>query len=617
MDASQQSVAEEELKKDVASEPHLADPEPQQARVLVDEKAQMADTATSSAVDPMPTSDHPTPTPTATSKSPRSPQTSPPASPPAMENRRSPTVEDYYSSRPRHDKLGNPIPERRRTGAMAAVYGNTKIRLPGDLGARDPRRPRSPAPPVSLPGDLGPNDPRKPRSNNASPAPSARHTRQTSLEGSEGGVRLEEDPPRPESRNGRDRDSDEDADADNDNDTDADAESTRGRERKRPEPGRTTSGKSINVRSGSVDSEADFPSKPDPTKGQSKLSFARDPSKLAVPTTGGKRRVHPSTAFDAPPSGVSSPGNSDDEIALELRAAQKLALTMSAVHSTPSAHRVIRQIIRGDYAHFQREAEEGRKRQRMYLVATDLSPESEYALEWTIGTVLRDGDTLFAVYASDEDTVSGPSGEGGGVEIGHGAESVKDTAAIVHSLPATNIPPPSPSPLSKNSAATASATDLRSRSRGGAGAYSSAEAERRRAIEAITQRCIHLLRKTRLQVRVVVEVFHCRSPRHMITEVIDFLSPTLVIIGSRGRSAVKGVLLGSFSNYLVTKSSVPVMVARKKLRKHGKGEVVQRNRDGTAVPYTGTGRTGRFSNMIEAPRGKGLRVKGWDEVGID
>lgn len=30
------------------------------------------------------------------------------------------------------------------------------------------------------------------------------------------------------------------------------------------------------------------------------------------------------------------------------------------------------------------------------------------------------------------------------------------------------------------------------------------------------------------------------------------------------------VILGSFSNYLVTKSSVPVMVARKKLRKQSK-----------------------------------------------
>ena len=105
-------------------------------------------------------------------------------------------------------------------------------------------------------------------------------------------------------------------------------------------------------------------------------------------------------------------------------------------HSTHIfVYRVIRQIVRGDFEHFQRQAEEGRKRQRMYLVATDLSPEAEYALEWTIGTVLRDGDTLFAVYAADEELV-GTSGEGG-VEIGAGADSarramrVDDNAAIV------------------------------------------------------------------------------------------------------------------------------------------------------------------------------------------
>ena len=56
-----------------------------------------------------------------------------------------------------------------------------------------------------------------------------------------------------------------------------------------------------------------------------------------------------------------------------------------------------------------------------------------------------------------------------------------------------------------------------------------------------------------------------------------------MIVGARGRSALKGyvlimtssrlksnayssVLLGSFSNYLVMHSSVPVMVARKKLK---------------------------------------------------
>lgn len=409
--------------------------------------------------------------------------------------------------------------------------------------------------------------------------------------------------------------SDEDADADNDNDTEGE-DVKRGRVRKRPEPGRTTSGKSVNVREDSEDSVREpVPKwegglKPDPTKGESKLSFQGDPTIKVTPPSG-KKRVHPSTAFDLP-SGLASPLTSDDESHSELRAAQKLSLTMSNIHSTPSAHRVIRQIIRGDYQHFQREAEEGRKRQRMYLVATDISPEAEYALEWTIGTVLRDGDTLFAVYAVDEES----AGEGGAVDIGQGAESVRDTAAVLKRLPTNTIAPnsPGPSPLAKTGQLSSAgiAGDTRSRSRN---TFSSAETERRRALEDVTARCVRLLRKTRLQVRVVVEVFHCKSPRHMITEVIDFLSPTLVIIGSRGRSAVKGVLLGSFSNYLVTKSSVPVMVARKKLRKHSK--TAKTNPDGTAVPYSGSGRVGRLSNVIEVPKGKGLRVKGWEQVGID
>jgi nucleotide-binding universal stress UspA family protein len=76
-----------------------------------------------------------------------------------------------------------------------------------------------------------------------------------------------------------------------------------------------------------------------------------------------------------------------------------------------------------------------------------------------------------------------------------------------------------------------------------------------------------LLTKTRLQIHVIFEVMHCKSPKHMLTEIIDHVSPTLVILGSRGRSALKGVLLGSFSNYIVERSSVPVMVARRKLQK--------------------------------------------------
>lgn len=572
---------------------------PQEVRDLL-KQGKINDTGASSAVDSGPAS--------GTTATVSLPPASPPLSPPAESRRKSPAPEMTTwepPNKPRFDRLGNRLPDRPRQGsAMASVYGKGKIRLPGDLGSKDPRRPRSP-----LPGDLGAKDPRRPSSTSASPAPGG-HARKASdpMEGADGGVRLQEDPP--EAGDGVEEDS---VDEEGDYDTDA-SNSVRGRGRKRPEPGKTTAGKAVNLQDDS-DSDAELRRKIDPTKGESYRSLLGDPTIKVTPPSDlpmhRKKGVHPSTAFDATPSRPETPIHSDDDDHRnELRMAQKLSLNMSAVHSTPSAHRVIRQIIRGDYAHFQHEAEEGRKRQRMYLVATDLSPEAEYALEWTIGTVLRDGDTLFAVYAVDEEG----AGEAG-VEIGHGAESVQDTAAIVRSLPVTNAVPQTsgPSPLAKSSMQS----DGRSASRG---VYSSAELERRRALEEVSDRCVRLLRKTRLQVRVVVEVFHCKSPRHMITEVIDFLSPTLVIIGSRGRSAVKGVLLGSFSNYLVTKSSVPVMVARKKLRKHSK-QMKRVNKDGTPVPYAGPNegrmRPGRLSNVIEVPTGRGLRGKDWREVKID
>lgn len=44
-------------------------------------------------------------------------------------------------------------------------------------------------------------------------------------------------------------------------------------------------------------------------------------------------------------------------------------------------------------------------------------------------------------------------------------------------------------------------------------------------------------------------------------------SPRCILDKDTNRTSV---ILGSFSNYLVTKSSVPVMVARKRLRKHTK-----------------------------------------------
>ncbi|KZF19225.1 adenine nucleotide alpha hydrolases-like protein [Xylona heveae TC161] len=281
--------------------------------------------------------------------------------------------------------------------------------------------------------------------------------------------------------------------------------------------------------------------------------------------------VHPTTSFDMTASGASTPVTSDTEQDLtDIRRAQRMNIAMSKITSTPGSHRAIRTVIRGEFSKMQQEAEDGLRRQRTYLVATDLSDEAAHALEWTIGTVLRDGDTLLAFYAIDEEGATGKGGdlEGNqGVAIGEGALAVQDTAAVVGSLTAdqstSHLHALSPLGQAAHLAGGASSSpSTRNLSR--------PEQERFRAAEDISQRCIRLLRKTRLQVRVVVEVIHCKSPKHLITEVIDFIEPTLVVLGSRGRSALKGVLLGSFSNYIVTKSSVPVMVARKRLRKHSK-----------------------------------------------
>ena len=70
-----------------------------------------------------------------------------------------------------------------------------------------------------------------------------------------------------------------------------------------------------------------------------------------------------------------------------------------------------------------------------------------------------------------------------------------------------------------------------------------------------------------------------------------------MVLGSRGRSALKGVLLGSFSNYLVTKSSVPVMVARKKLKKHAKMKTPRvRLANNLTTPVMASGISRRLSN---------------------
>ncbi|KAI9806042.1 MAG: hypothetical protein M1833_004449 [Piccolia ochrophora] len=279
--------------------------------------------------------------------------------------------------------------------------------------------------------------------------------------------------------------------------------------------------------------------------------------------------VHPSTSFD---QGASTPMSSDTEADLtDIRRAQRLNISVSPISSTPESHRAIRTVIRGEFSKMQQEAEDGLRRQRTYLVATDLSDEAAHALEWTIGTILRDGDTMLAVYAVDSEAGTGAAGESGqGIAIGEGALAVNEQAAEVGSLTKKSLSAAATSTHSPLAQAAVTSGNSEHSVSPDTPHRTKQEQERDHACEDISQRCVRLMRKTRLQVRVVVEVIHCKSPKHLITEVIDFIEPTLVILGSRGRSALKGVLLGSFSNYLVSKSSVPVMVARRRLRKHSK-----------------------------------------------
>ena len=52
------------------------------------------------------------------------------------------------------------------------------------------------------------------------------------------------------------------------------------------------------------------------------------------------------------------------------------------------------------------------------------------------------------------------------------------------------------------------------------------------------------------------------SPGYMILKYVKNNKIDLVVIGSRGRSAVKEVFLGSVSNYVLHKSLVPVLVVK-------------------------------------------------------
>ncbi|KZP33589.1 adenine nucleotide alpha hydrolases-like protein [Athelia psychrophila] len=152
---------------------------------------------------------------------------------------------------------------------------------------------------------------------------------------------------------------------------------------------------------------------------------------------------------------------------------------------------------------------------RRFMVGSDLSQESQYAVEWGIGTVLRDGDELVIV-------------------------TVQENEAKVDPLSPANAD---------------RAVKLRS------------QQERQGLAYILVRQATSLLQRTRLNVVISCQAWHAKNARHMLLDIVDYNEPTMLIVGSRGLSQMRGILLGSTSHYLIEKCSVPVMVARRRLKR--------------------------------------------------
>lgn len=174
---------------------------------------------------------------------------------------------------------------------------------------------------------------------------------------------------------------------------------------------------------------------------------------------------------------------------------QRDRCTVTITHGDPRAHCIGRET-------------------RKYMVASDLSEESKYAVEWGIGTVLKDGDEMLIVTVSETDTKLDSLG---------------------------------------------TQTDRMAKLRN--------QQERQALAYLLVRQATALLQRTKLNVTVKCQAIHTKNDRHMLLDLVDIYQPIMLIVGSRGLGKLKGILLGSTSHYLIQKSSVPVMVARRRLKR--------------------------------------------------
>jgi nucleotide-binding universal stress UspA family protein len=129
----------------------------------------------------------------------------------------------------------------------------------------------------------------------------------------------------------------------------------------------------------------------------------------------------------------------------------------------------------------------GRSRRR-YMIASDLGEESRYALEWGIGTVLRDGDELLVVHIIENES---------------------------------KVDPPTPGTIDRT---------LKLRS----------QQERQGFSYILVRQSTSLLQRTRLNVRIVCQAWHAKNARHMLLDIADYYEPIMLVVGSRGLGRLSG-----------------------------------------------------------------------------
>ncbi|QOU18938.1 hypothetical protein BRETT_004159 [Brettanomyces bruxellensis] len=234
------------------------------------------------------------------------------------------------------------------------------------------------------------------------------------------------------------------------------------------------------------------------------------------------------TSDSDPTDGFAIPYTRDFEEKIDSELAKILNenIKVSDIESFPETQRSVRTITRGNF--FEIVAKSGKQRPRTFILCMDFSDESSNALEWCIGTVLVDGCVLYIMNVIEDEQYS--SMHLNGIEPTNGRVSRRASIKCGHTQQ---------------------------------------EREKIRAenVNKITKDVLSLLKLTKLQVHVVIQSSHHPIPRHFIVCVIKEISPTLVIVGSRGKRAIKGILMGSLSSYMIRKSPAPVMVVKHKLKK--------------------------------------------------